>query len=645
MPNLYILNKLKDFQGDRRTILEGAPEIVLKDICMSYGIKYEKYKKDKLIEKILNTKIETSNSDLRLIARYVNANEKWKSGPLLESFEYFYHFNISKLTLEVFNQHRIGLPSIFHPKSINPTLLYSIYLSYYPKYPNYPNYPTVISIEEMTSKIISHLTSVESKKAVSSKEIQRLKSEILLKIVHIETDKVIELASLLDIPIVRGEEKVESFEYTYDQYQKVEILKWTQEVHSDKPFLAYLNIPEKRYPDGPNGSISKKLPDAPLEAIALAAINYEMDISNCRDPLSEYEALTRPWYFPSADILHFCDNNLDKVRLNKTFNPSFPEKFYKQETLISLLQEEGEKEIENCYEKLQIAYLTEEFVAEKGFSYVNTQTTFLEKLEDLGENEVVSFGVRGKLDKKGFPPFKFYTYGELADTFSSYRNFVDPISGDLFSKRNIDKLYFLAKRYSLDLQEEIERIRIYLESKNEIIENFLVLYETLQEKEKEKVNSAFTKLLQCAMYMRSWVGEGPYPLKSVDTNFPSDKQIIVDYRVTKALVALEKALNFPENYIEFIKKLPLIEYTRTNRDDPTKSFRMCSDYTEGLTIFERIKIVKKGGGDNSSDVEASRNMNSCIRLSSNKFCATAYYYMLLLNLELPFDIDDVSNIS
>ena len=65
------------------------------------------------------------------------------------------------------------------------------------------------------------------------------------------------------------------------------------------------------------------------------------------------------------------------------------------------------------------------------------------------------------------------------------------------------------------------------------------------------------------------------------------------------------------------------------------SFVTSNDESEGLTISDRINIVR--GGENEG-------MNSCIRLSSNKFCATSYFYMVLLGFRLPFSMEEVSTI-
>ena len=68
----------------------------------------------------------------------------------------------------------------------------------------------------------------------------------------------------------------------------------------------------------------------------------------------------------------------------------------------------------------------------------------------------------------------------------------------------------------------------------------------------------------------------------------------------------------------------------------SNKFITSNDPDEGLTIKDRINIVRGG--------EEGNTMNSCIRMSSNKFCSSAYYYMVLIGFRMPFSISEVSHI-
>ena len=156
------------------------------------------------------------------------------------------------------------------------------------------------------------------------------------------------------------------------------------------------------------------------------------------------------------------------------------------------------------------------------------------------------------------------------------------------------------------------------------------MYDKLDEWSKRKIENAFGCLLNIAMYMRNWDGVSEYPLTSEATNFSEERQIIVDDRVTQALIEFDKIVK--EHFLgKDILILPLIMYVKESN-----KFVVVTDPTEGLTIGDRIKIVKKG---------EYTGQNSCIRLTSNRFCATSYYYMVLIGMRLPFAINQVTYIS
>ena len=97
------------------------------------------------------------------------------------------------------------------------------------------------------------------------------------------------------------------------------------------------------------------------------------------------------------------------------------------------------------------------------------------------------------------------------------------------------------------------------------------------------------------------------------------------------MIRLENKVEELNDMGDLFKQLPLMFYNYRNGD-----LVASTDEGEGLTIFDRINIVK--GGENMS-------INSCIRMSSNRFVASAYYYMTMLNIPVHFDIADMSNIA
>ena len=162
---------------------------------------------------------------------------------------------------------------------------------------------------------------------------------------------------------------------------------------------------------------------------------------------------------------------------------------------------------------------------------------------------------------------------------------------------------------------------------------FIRRYDTFDSDDKKRVDRFLIRLLESGMYMRGWTGEGPYPLTSEETLTGREDQPGIDLRVTQSIQDLENIisdLNNLDGLGDLIKELPLIFYNGISGE-----LLPSTEEREGLTIYERINIVK-GGEDGS--------IHSCIRMSSNRFCASAYYYLTLVGFPPPFNIDGLSHI-
>jgi hypothetical protein len=201
-------------------------------------------------------------------------------------------------------------------------------------------------------------------------------------------------------------------------------------------------------------------------------------------------------------------------------------------------------------------------------------------------------------------PFDLYSLDEMIAAFLHYRRFVDPHDPKReFENIEMSRLEKLLSDRNLSLMLEIIT-GLKTKSINHLIDEL-----------RDVVSKEFfQRLLEIGFLMRGWSGEGHYPLRANKTSGKvSEKQIL-----EKALVLkLEKC---PE------LKLPLFGY---NSD--LKSFYMS---TESLTIEDKLKMILNGGGSESS----------CIRLGSNWFVATAWYYLQRYYQIQPFSIDELEPI-
>jgi hypothetical protein len=604
-----------------------TPKIVLEEIVDSLGIKCDSLSNTsnvltKINKNLYKNKIvkdyEKDTNSLRIIARYVNTHSKnWKRDSLLKAFHFLSNIQLNELPIDI---QIFGLQTPDNIYSLNACILYrlckdSSILT------NFNN-----TLEDMARNLKIYF---------SIKNSPQFRNFIQLKI-HDELRFNTSANNLVNIVNCLNIETNNEFSQIYQTKRKIEIYNYEE---YDRCAEIISNLSERR--EAKND----------LEAIVMTALYEKIDITNCEDPLIEYELILKKPYFPNdiklIERMRLPSDSLQNPQLDKNFNPSLPENMYSNRDLIYLVSEEGIEVLDDgYYTALQLSYLTESFVHGKQGNIRNAENTFLEKIEDIEYDQIVIYGIRKDYQNN---QFRAYTYGELTDTFSNYKRFIDPITNEIFTDEAIEKLYLLTQkdkrnnesdeiyRERLDLGEEIERVKIFIKSKNDYVEEFLERYENLENLDgkdgKKKVELAMYNLLHTSMYMRNWDGKNDYPLTSESTNFDEENQIIVDDRVTQSLIDFENSLEALQEYNNlghFIINLPLMQYHAES-----KNFVTSNDESEGLTIKDRIRIVR--GGENEG-------LNSCIRLSSNKFCATSYFYMILLGFRLPFSISEVSHI-
>ena len=618
---MIVLNRL-NITGE---IDSNTPQCVLEEICSASCIKFNDFKIHKVINKIHSYPGETISEkyeilDLRKIARFVNLEHtQWKKTTLLKAYDFLTSFEYDDFCKIERTNFDFGSQTSFSPLSLNACVLYKICKIHELNL----NFDTTIN--EMAS-MVKLFFSMKSNHLITT--TMKLSIFDALKFSSKPQD-LINMLYMMDPTFSSDMIPIFPVYPTSDFHNNVSF---------DDYFLIAENIQEIQEIQ------EQREPKDHLEAIVMAAIYHKIDISKCRNPEKEYYILCKDIYFPyDADLKRrlsrsrFHPDLLENPYLNVKFNPNFPPNMYSIEDLIKLCQDEG-LQTDDPYNNLQMSYLTETFIHGKQGNIVNSETTFLEEVEDLNFDEVVVFGTRCKNSS-----VRAFTYGELSDTFSNYKRFTNPSTRELFTKENIDKLLILTQKERrpteseaiyqerIDLGGEIERIQIYENSNNRYVEDFLSRYNNASDVEKEKVEHILTCLLHCAMYMRNWDGVGNFPLTSAQTNYDVEKQIIIDDRVTQSLITFEKACHELGNFGTYILKLPLMQYNYE-----LNTFVTVNDEQEGLTIRERISIVR--GGENQTGI------SSCIRLSSNRFCATAYFYMVLIGFNLPFNITEVSYI-
>ncbi len=379
-------------------------------------------------------------------------------------------------------------------------------------------------------------------------------------------------------------------------------------------------------------------PRSSVEAVALAAMIFKRDISLSDNPICEYRRLqsTSYGYIPyDKDLRTMHILNPSLLDLKTTFNPLFPEQYYKAEILLEMAIQEGYTAEElhgvNIYEILQVSQLLENFYSGIYPEIINEETPVtLDEVDELDPGVIVCYGIRrerlvavhieGLIDHlriiKTFAPPT-----EPESTFTPQTiNKLKTIAGDSYSGTETSRR---SKILLLQVIEEVEFLS------DETLAKAKELYQSFQASsiiKKEQIHIAVRELLYLAMYMRGWAGEGyDFPIREA----PVCDQLAVDIKVTESIQRFEDLCADLDEDGTLIMNLPLLRYQ--GEFNPSHSER------DGYTVADRLRIVKEG--------DETGNIASCIRLTSNWLASSAYRYLTLIGESPPFPVDELRYIS
>ena len=378
------------------------------------------------------------------------------------------------------------------------------------------------------------------------------------------------------------------------------------------------------------------------EAIYLAAINFELDISSSIDVIKEYDNLLKhkiaeTMWVPLDPIMRdlLCHNPVS-FNLYLYFNPKLPAELYDKQKLKQLAIEEGyttqDLRQESAYSLLSTAFLSQTFYHGLFSAIINDKTPIeWDSISEIPRDHLVCFGVK----TMGLMAFK---YSELADDFSQKKNFTNPLDreGQNFPAIAITKLKKLCQKTHIGETEGgmIERQRLfqaitltelYTDESNDKARELHVTYTEGDEEIQIKISTAINALLHLSMCCRGWLNDSDmYPVDIA----PVGNQYLVDVRVTQSIATFENTCTeCGEEISTIILNLPLLRFQG--------GWQTSNDVTIGLTIGERLMILKTG----------TDRVNSCMRVTSNYFAGSAYRYLEVLGFPPPFDITRLKSIS
>jgi hypothetical protein len=371
--------------------------------------------------------------------------------------------------------------------------------------------------------------------------------------------------------------------------------------------------------------LSTRQPTSASQAVYLAAKNYKTDISRSKYPQMEYIRLKyNDFYIPYDPDLHqIWSKNSRVLNLKTYFNPYFPETVYDREDLNYLALQEGynPQEEMSYYNFLQESSLLKTFVHGLQLTTLNDLTPISrDSVSVLDSNDVLSFGTVSD-------GYTVVSYTELIDYLEYKKQLVNPLeSGEPpLSSGEINKLKVFGNVYChRNLTKIIKSIE---ENENEYKYKggeLRELYMNVEDEEKEKIVFALKSLLDLGFYMRGWDGKKDLPLSEA----PVENQNEVDICVTQATNSFHVALlSLEETSRRKILDLPLQKYGNGR-------FIYNSDESQGISIEKRLEILK----DNE-------RLEACIRLTSNWFLTTAFFYLSALGFTPAWDINQMVSVS
>jgi hypothetical protein len=385
------------------------------------------------------------------------------------------------------------------------------------------------------------------------------------------------------------------------------------------------------------------------QAVVLGAMLYNKDFSKFQDPLREFRRFKIKLPTSHCDVqMKFVEEiNPNFNDLLMYFNPYIPKNAYKSETLdhhiglfvYSSLDYFGS----NPFQILQSLHLEENFHLGFHPNIMNNETfVSIQNINELSNWDIICFGVRDET-------LLATSWTELKEIFSNMNMFVNPFEKKtVFSKEKIERLYRLGKwvitncnAYGADpmfrhlfeniSDETIQNIRDCMD----VIDNLnfmhrqefqgiqIIKEEFMKKSIKQKgiIFDGMEKLFEITMLMRGWDRKSSYPIHHApQTAHPNDTE-------KWTLESIFELDQINEDCKNFIYKLPLFIWKN--------EFVQSVLEEQGLTIGDRIKIVKKGESD---------GVHSCIRMTSNVLGSSYSFYCKVFKIPEKFNISQLTYI-
>lgn len=617
-------------------IHNNTPLCVLLEIADAHGIKYEVKDSMKpgfttfLLDSIARTEMPTiKNSDntveeLQHIARFINKQHPWPQNKLIQAYNFLMQFIVDNGTdplSKIPENFMIGLQTPESPTAINACILYQVCTSH-----------RLLTTNHTTLQQLGH--AIKLLRMDTESVLRRTKTFIERDAKHLDLINILLLANR-DVTDPEENIVVEKIHNYYNNR--------TCNVSHEALSLIRRGLTDIR-------SLQSRIdPGTEQGAVGLAAINYSIDLSYVRSALREYKILKitgRDGYRPADPwMTYWYQRNISIFDLLLTFNPTYPIEFYTREQLAIMAENEAytctELANSDITELLHLSHVSPTFYEGAWPNLEITETPIdMDDVDDVLYGELLSYGCMNGTMKP-------ITIKELTEWFHQVNNFTTPFSNqDVFSNNAINKLKLILQRvpnYRREvtateqtimrresLLQIVESIEGQLKYSDEPTKQLLKHHRNANINTKLAMITCVTELMHLGMYMRGWDGSSmdTYPVKSAPA--PTEGLAKISMSVSQAIQRYESSIVSLGAIGKFINDLPLVRYKNGQ-------YQTSTNVEDGFTIGKRLEIVKLG--------EANRNIASCIRLSSNWLCGSAYKYLTALGARQSFDIFHLVHIS
>jgi hypothetical protein len=623
-----VLNRL-DITG---VLNEKTPYCVIQEIMKSHNIsmnkidtgdiKFVQFQKD--LSKINSyrpiTLMGSLEKNLRYVATFVNPDCKtWTQRSLTKSFEHM--FNFPKDNLDILKSISYGQKDRDNIEAFNVCMLYALCKKY--------------GIETHWKMTPEQMVNLIQKLTIDT---NKLRTSLIPLIESLNKSQLVNIYALLDqtpkknIPLMNLPDK-ES--------------KMINESKGSSP-MVYLDNEKlaqhyKKFTDI-NYLVLTVQPRNHFEAIVLSAMIYNINITESRFPLLEFEELNE---VKNLDLYVPVDSIFRKKYLyNKSWYNLLhhwcPELsfIYSKKELMNFCSEEGYSPDDfrnfDPNNLLHMSRISMNIYLGKNVYNIDQEYTpiHLHDLSEIPNTNCLTFGVVSETSS-----LKTYSIDEICDMFMIHKNYIHPeLDKERLPEKVIKKLHGIANQLNnMELLKAISVVEKWKQYSNEFSESLRTMY-----KENPTIVVSFlSKVMECGLYMRGWkvVCEAEaYPLSEDQTKLcNTDFQFKIEEKVFEAIQELKTYLDSEkvnEEERNVFKSLPLMKFSH---EGDTKIFVLTPDPEDGTSILHRLDIVLDGN--------KYKNMKSCIRLSSNIILHSVYFYTCSLGLSEPFNIFELENIT